>query len=113
MTRKVLISESQLKMLKDHICETDNHDIMVRRVVVDLDLNYEPSQGTFKKGGEFHEEAMVLNKVNQELMTAKSLFDYLSYKYKLGEKFLKQIINDWYKGNLSNSSKLSKNISIA
>ena len=113
MTRKVLISESQLKMLKDYICETDNHDIIVRRIVADLDLNYEPSQGTYKKGGEFYEESMVLNKVNQELMTAKSLLDYLKYKYKLGEEFLQQIVNDWYKGNLTNSTTLTRNIPLA
>jgi len=113
MARKVIISENQLSMLKNHICEVDSHEIMVRRVVADLDLNYEPSQGTFKKGGEFHEEAMVLNKVSQELMTAKSLFEYLKYKYSLGDKFIQQIINDWYKGNLSDSGSLSKNISIS
>lgn len=109
MATKVLISENQLKMLKDYICEADNHETMVRRVVADLDLNYEPSQGTYKKGGEYHEQPMVLNKVNQELMTAKSLFEYLKYKYKLGEEFLQQVINDWYKGNLVDSDSLSKN----
>lgn len=113
MARKVIISENQLAVLKNHICEADAHDTMIRRVVADLDLNYEPSQGTFKKGGEFHEQPMVLNKVNQELMTVKSLFDYLKYKHGLGEEFLQQIIDDWFKGNLKNSDKLSKNISIS
>ncbi len=113
MAKKVIISENQLKMLKEYICESDNHETMVRRVVAELDLNYEPSQGTYKKGGEYHEESMVLNKVNQELMTAKSLSDYLKYKHKLGEEFLQQIINDWFKGNLKDSDSLSKNISIS
>ncbi len=113
MARKVIISENQLVMLKNHICEVDNHESMVRRVVADLDLNYEPSQGTYKKGGEYHEESMVLNKVNSELMTAKSLFDYMKYKYSLGDDFLQQLINDWYKGNLNDSDSLSKNISIS
>jgi len=100
-------------MLKNHICEADAHETMVRRIVADLDLNYEPSQGTYKKGGEYHEEPMILNIVSQELMTAKSLSDYIQYKYKLGEGFIQQIINDWYKGNLSGSDNLSKNISIS
>ena len=113
MTRKVIISENQLSMLKNYICEADAHQMLIRRIVADLDLNYEPSQGTYKKGGEFHEELMILNKVSQELMTAKSLADYLQYKYELGEDFLKQIINDWYKGNLNDSDNLSKNISIS
>lgn len=109
MARKVLISESQLKMLSNYICENDSHSTMVRRIVADLDLNYEPSKGTYKKGGEYHEEPMVLNKVNQELMTAKSLFDYMKYKYDFGDEFIQQVINDWFKGNLTDSDKLSKN----
>lgn len=113
MARKVIISENQLKMLKNHICEADAHETMVRRVVADLDLNYEPSQGTYKKGGEYHEQAMVLNKVNQELMTPKSLLDYMTYKHGLGAEFTQQVIDDWFKGNLENSNTLSKNVTIS
>lgn len=112
MARKVIILESQLKAITDYIYENDNHQMLVRRVAADLDLNYEPNMGTYKKGGEYYEKPMVSNKVNQELMTPKSLFDYMMYKYKLGEDFLKQTINDWYKGNLKGSYKLSKNVSI-
>jgi len=113
MGTKVIISENQLKVLKNYICESDAHETMVRRIVADLDLNYEPSQGTYKKGGEFHEEAMILNKVSQELMTVRSLFDYFKYKYQLGDEFIQQIINDWYRGDLNNSSRLSKNITMS
>ncbi len=113
MAKKVIISESQLFLIKNYICESNNHEVLVRRIAADLDLNYEPTKGTYKKGGEFHEEAMILNKVNQELMTPKSLFDYLTYKYKLGSDFIKQIIKDWYTGNLDKSGGLSKNTPIA
>lgn len=113
MAKKLLISESQLLVLKNYIHESNNHEILVRRIAADLDLNYEPSKGTYKKGGEFHEQPMVLNKVNQELMTPKSLFDYMMYKYKLGATFVKQIITDWFKGNLDKTGTLSKNTPIA
>lgn len=112
MAVKVLISERQLKMLHDYICESDNHATLVRRIAAELDLNYEPSQGTYKKGGEFFDQPMILNKINQELMTPKSLFEYLKYKYKLGGEFIKQIITDWFTGNLEGDN-LSKNISIS
>lgn len=113
MATKLIISERQLELLATHIKENDSHQSLVRRVAADLDLNYEPTVGTYKKGGEYHEEKMVLNKVNKEQMTVASLYDYMKYKYELGDDFLKQIIDDWYKGNLDKSGQLSKNVSMA
>lgn len=112
MRKKLIISENQLLILKNYICEQDAHETIIKRITDDLNLNYEPSKGTFKKGGEYHEESMILNKVNQELMTAKSLVDYFHYKHKLSVEFLKQIINDWFNGNLNNDNNLSRNVSI-
>lgn len=112
MATKLIISERQLEIITQHINEIDAHQSLVRRVSADLDLNYEPSMGTYKKGGEYFEKPMVLNKVNQEQMTIKSLYDYMKYKYELGDDFLKQIIDDWYNGNLDKSGRLSKNVSM-
>lgn len=112
MARKVIISERQLELITNHILESGGHESIVKRIGEDLKLNYEPTKGTYKKGGEFFEQAMVTNKVNGEMMTVKSLFDYMKYKYKLGDDFLKQVIDDWYNGRLQDSYNLSKNVSI-
>ena len=112
MTKKVIISERQLRVIADYISEANQQEALIKKIKADLDLNYEPSNGTYKKGGEYFEEPMIMNKVNQELMTPKSLFDYMKYKYELGDNFIKQIIDDWYKGNLNDSDRLSKNVSM-
>jgi hypothetical protein len=113
MAKKVIISEKQLGVLAKHIQESDRHQILVKRIVDDLNLNYEPTSGTYKKGGEYYDEQMVQNKVNKEMMTPKSLFDYMQYKYELGDKFLQQIINDWFKGNMTGQTSLSKNVPVS
>jgi hypothetical protein len=110
MTRKVIISETQLELLTNHIVETNARDSIIKRIKYDLDTNYEPTKGTFKKGGEYFEKDMILNKVDKEMMTPKSLFKYMKYKYKLSDDFIKQVIKDWYNGDISDNYLLSKNI---
>ena len=112
MAKKVIITEKQLSLIADYITETNQQEALIKRIKADLDLNYEPSRGTYKKGGEYFDEPMIMNKVNQELMTPKSLFDYMKYKYQLGDDFIKQIIDDWYNGNLDDYGRLSKNVSL-
>lgn len=113
MARKVIISEKQLEKIANFIIvESNAKEILVKRIVTDLDMNYEPTKGTYKQGGEYFEESMIKNKVNGEMMTVKSLLDYLRYKYKLGDDFLKQIIKDWYNGNIDKTYILSKNVPI-
>ena len=112
MARKVIISERQLELLTGYIVESNAKETLIKRIVDDLDMNYESTKGTYKKGGEFFEEAMIANKVNGEMMTGKSLLDYMKYKYKLDDDFLKQIIDDWYKGKIDKTYTLSKNVSM-
>jgi hypothetical protein len=52
---------------------------------------------------------MIKNKIDDQLMTVASLYKHIQYKFDgLGDDFLKQVIRDWYQGNLSSSYNLTK-----
>jgi hypothetical protein len=112
MSRKLIIKESQLVMLTKFIEEGTRHESCVKRVVDDLNSNYTPAVGTFKKGGEYHDTQMITNEVDGELIEPAALLDYLKYKYEYSDEFLKQVMNDWYSGKLKNSYVLSKNVKV-
>lgn len=84
---------------------------MVERIKNDLDLNYEPISGVIRKGGEYKEKPMIKINIDGESITPKALFDYLKYKYKASDEFIKQVIIDWSSGNIKNNN-LSKNVSL-
>lgn len=85
---------------------------MVKKVVDDLDHNYEPIVGTYRKGGEYFEKPIVRIKADNDKITPKELFDYLKYKNKtLSDAFLKQVILDWVNGDIKDYS-LTKNVSM-
>ena len=101
-------------MLKSfELNESTDHELMVKKVVDDLNLNYEPVVGTYRQGGEYFEKPIVNVKADGDKITPKGLLDYLKFKNPtLGDKFLKQIILDWVNGDLNGYS-LSKNIGIS
>lgn len=111
MKKKLIITENQFNLLVNDIFESTNKERIIGNVVNFLNSNYQPTKGTYKKGGEFHEKAMFINKTNEEMITVKSLFDYLKYKFKgVSEEFIKQIITDFSKGHLKKEYQLSKNV---
>lgn len=112
--KRIKITETQSKMLaKLEITEASDYELLVKKVVDDLNLNYEPIVGTYRKGGEYFEKAIVKIKADGQTTTPKELLDYLKFKNKsLGEKFLRQIILDWVNGKIGSDYSLSKNISL-
>ena len=76
----------------------------------DLDRNYQPVDKFVREGGEYFEKPMIEVKADGEVITPKALFEYLKYKYKLGEEFTKQVISDWMYGNISDNYMLTKNV---
>jgi hypothetical protein len=109
--KKIIISKKQLNLLTNFINENTQQEILIKKIKKDLDTNYKPTFLTYKKGGEYFEKPMILNKVDKEYITLNSLYEYIKYKYKLNDDFIKQLINDWFNGDL-NDYKLSKNISL-
>lgn len=111
MKKRLIITNNQLNKLKQSIQEGEVYTKMVERMKKDLDLNYEPMLGVMRKGGEYFEEPMVKIKIDGESITPKALYEYLKFKYKMGDDFIKQLIKDWMFGKIENN-RLTKNVAL-
>lgn len=112
MNKKLIISESQYKRLKAVISETTLHSSVVKQMKEFLDLNYEPVERFVREGGEYFEEAMVKIKVDEEIISPKDLYEYMKYKFEVGDEFTKQVIRDWMFNKITDDYSLSKNVAI-
>jgi hypothetical protein len=111
MSVKLIITESQYKKILNHINENNLHQKLVEKLVQDLNMNYEPMLGVVRENGEYKEEPMIKIKVDGEGITPRELFEYFKKKYKLGDSFIQQVIQDWMFGNIKNNQ-LTKNVPI-
>lgn len=109
MKTKLIITETQLKAIKESVV----HSNMVKRIKEDLDKNYEPIQKFVREGGEYSEKPMIMVKADEEAITPKDLFEYLKFKYKMGDDFTKQVIRDWVDGKITEDFRLSKNVKLS
>ncbi len=113
--KRIKITEAQSKLLaKLEISEASDYELLVKKVVDNLNLNYEPIIGTYRKGGEYFEKPIIKIKADGQTTTPKDLLEYLKFKNKsLGEKFIRQIILDWVNGKIGDDYSLSKNVSFS
>jgi len=112
MGTKLIITERQLEILKNHLNEYSHHESLVEKIVSDLNTNYEPMIGIMREDGEYHENPMIKIKVDDSEIGVADLYEYMKKKYKLGEEFIKQVIKDWMFGTVKDGNKLSKNVAI-
>ena len=112
--KRIVITERQREVLTNfELNESNDHEILVKKVVDDLNLNYEPIVGTYREGGEYFEKPIVKIKADGQTTTPKELLDYLKFKNKsIGEKMLKQILLDWVNGDIEDYT-LTKNVSMS
>jgi hypothetical protein len=110
--KKIKITEGQLERLKKNIVEGAVHSNLVKQIKLELDKNYRPVDKFVRQGGEYFEKKMIEVLADGELITPKSLFEYMKYKYKLNDEFIKQVITDWTFGKIDDDYGLSKNISL-
>jgi DNA-directed RNA polymerase subunit L len=112
--KKIKITERQMNVLRSfELNESTDHTIVVKRLVDDLDKNYEPIVGTYRKGGEYYEKPIIRIKADDDKISPKDLFQYLKYKNKtIGDAFLKQVVTDWVNGDI-NDYTLTKNVSMS
>jgi hypothetical protein len=110
MKKKLIITETQLKVLKNHISESLTHSSIVRQMKEELDTNYAPTENFVREGGEYKTKKMIMVKVDEELISPKALFEYMKAKYKMGDEFTKQVIRDWVNGKIGDNYSLSKNV---
>lgn len=85
---------------------------MVKKMKEDLDMNYGAVQKFVREGGEYYETPMIEVKADGEVISPKSLYEYMKYKYNMGDEFTKQVIRDWVFGNISDDYKLTKNVAM-
>ena len=113
--KKIIITEKQKDLLvKFELNEASDYDMLVKKIVDDINLNYEPVIGTYRKGGEYFEKPIVNIKADGSTITPKELFKYVQFKNKnMSGKLIRQIILDWVNGNIKDGYKLSKNISLS
>ena len=110
MKTKLIITESQFKKIKSILSENTMHSRMVKEMKDFLDANYTPTENYMREGGEYFGKAMFKVNADEELISAKQLYEYMSYKFGLGEVFTKQVIKDWVSGNIGEDFMLSKHV---
>lgn len=112
MKKKIIITESQLTTLKKNLFESNVHSNMVKTLKEFLDNYYERVDAYVREGGEYFNEIKIKNKIDEELMSAKSLYEYMNYKFDVNEEFIKQVIRDWVSGTINDDYQLTKNVSL-
>ena len=125
MKKKLIITESQLERLKVILNEENTHASIVKQLKNELDSNYEPIEKYVRKGGEYSPTAMVKSLTDEEEISVKELYEYMKYKHGIGDEaidetsdtptknkpskeLLKQVIEDWMFGKISDDYSLSK-----
>jgi hypothetical protein len=110
--KKIKITEQQFKKLEMTLSENAVHTNLVKQIKTELDANYLPTMKFVRKGGEYSEQPMVMVLADEEVISPESLFDYIKYKYKVKDEFIKQVISDWMFGKIGDNFILSKNIAL-
>jgi hypothetical protein len=113
MKKKIIITESQMNRLSVNLVEDSAHSVMVKQMKEELDSNYEPVAKFVREGGEYFEKPMITVKADNEVITPKSLYEYMKYKYKVNDEFIKQVISDWMFNKITDNYGLSKNVSLS
>lgn len=112
MKKRLIITERQLERLKEVIIENEAHTSVVKQMKAELDKNYAPIEKFVREGGEYFEKPMIMIKADEEVISPKSLYEYLKSKYKMGDEFTKQVIRDWVDGKIGDDYRLSKNVTM-
>jgi hypothetical protein len=110
--KKIKITEQQFKKLEMILSENAVHTNLVKQIKTELDANYLPTMKFVRKGGEYSEQPMVMVLADEEVISPESLFDYVKYKYKVKDEFIKQVISDWMFGKIGDNFILSKNVAL-
>jgi hypothetical protein len=110
MKKKLIITESQFDKIKKILSETTMHARVVKEMYDFLNSNYTPTENYVREGGEYFGKTMFKVNADNELVSAKQVYEYMLYKFGMNEEFTKQVIRDWVSGNINDNYMLSKNI---
>lgn len=112
MGKKVIISETQYKMLETYLTESYDYQTLVEKIVEDLNKNYKKALETYedKIAGDYNQRQVFEINVTGEIIDPLNLREYMQKKYNVGKKFMEQLLNDWCDGKIKNGF-LSRDIS--
>jgi hypothetical protein len=110
MKKKLIITESQLNRLKNNLTEHTDHANMVKTMLEELKNNYKIVEKYVKEGGDYKSVTMFEIAIDEEVIPAKNLFEYLKHKYDVSDDFIQQVIKDWVDNKITDNYTLSKNI---
>lgn len=109
MSKKIIITEKQLVVIKKSIDETIAHSRLKNRIQSFLEADYEPSYGVKEMGNEFFSKPLIKKKINGDVITPKALRDYLEHKFTgLSIDELNDSILGWYYGDFDKETGMRK-----
>ena len=107
MKKKLIITESQAKFIKENV----NKRRIVKKIVSDLNGSYSPVMGTYRYNKEYHNTPMIKNKIDGDNIATYDLLSYLIKKYPgFRKEFIRRIVIDWYNDNINDDYQLSTNV---
>lgn len=112
MKKRIVITERQYNNLTK-ILNENAHSAMVKKMKEDLDMNYTAVDKFVREGGEYFEKPMIEIKADGEVISPKSLYEYMKYKYNMSDDFTKQVVNDWVFNRITDDYRLSKNVAMS
>jgi hypothetical protein len=109
MSKKLIISEKQLGLIKNYVNETVANVRLRNKINDFLESDYEPSGGVEKMGNEFYNIALIKKKIDGESITPKALCDYLCHKFVgVDKSIIKDSLEGWYQGDFNKETGMRK-----
>lgn len=109
MSKKIIINENQLKLIKGYVSENVTHVRLKNKIHNFLDADYEPSSGVQEISNEFYTKPLVKKKIDGESITIKALCDYMSQKFSgIDRGELNDSIKGWFYGDYDKETGMRK-----
>lgn len=112
MKQKLIISERQYIKLTEFINEHNAYENAVTEIVKHLEMNYKKALEKYRDGNEYKQRKVFEIKADGDIISPKDLLIYLKSKFKVGEEFLKQLLDDWCDNKIKDG-RLSKNVALS
>lgn len=101
-------------LAKFELNESNEYVRKVKSIVDDLNFNYEPIVGTYRKGGEYFEKPIIRIKADGKDISPEDLINYFNTKRDDVDKdLIIRIVLDWVNGEISDDYSLTKNVGLS
>jgi len=111
MKKKLIITNNQYVNLRKHINENKVYEDNINKIVKFLEANYNKVLEKYRDSNEYKNKKSFEIKADGDIITPKDLMIYLKNKFKVGEGFIKQLLDDWCDNKIKDG-RLSKNTSL-